>query len=123
MAEAIRTLQNAGVPVFGFPDAAANAFCHLWRNRLNIAAMFETPLPIHEPSDRKQIADRVDELIATVRREGNCLLDEAQSKQLLALYGLPVVETAVAHGPGRDSTSRQVQIPRGAQVAVADHYA
>lgn len=96
VAGAIRSLQDFGVPVFDFPDAAANAFCHLWRNRLNIAAMFETPLPVHEPSDRKQIATKVDELIATVRRQGNCLLDEAQSKQLLALYGLPVVETVVA---------------------------
>src|SRR5205823_5044080 len=38
-------------------------------------------------------------IVAAALSEGRTVLTEPQSKQVLAAYGIPVVETRIAHGP------------------------
>jgi acetyltransferase len=93
VAAGVDILNRANIPTFAFPDAAARAFCYLWRSSYELGALYETPAPGqggHADSARARA------IIAAVRAEGRTLLDEVESKQLLAAYGIPVTETRVA---------------------------
>ena len=88
-------LHRAGIPAFPYPDTAARAFNHMWRYSQNIRGLYETPeLAGNEDGE----ADRAgaQDLIASVLAAGRTLLTEAESKRLLALYGIPAVPTRVA---------------------------
>jgi acetyltransferase len=88
-------LGRAGIPAFAFPDSAVRAFTYMWRYSHNLRALYETPsLPGagEDPIDRRG-ADRI---IAAARQNGRTLLAEIESKELLASYALPVVETVIA---------------------------
>ncbi len=88
-------LHGAGIPSFPYPDTAARAFNHMWRYSQNIRSLYETP---ELAGGEDGGADRAgaEDLIASVLASGRTLLTEAESKALLALYGIPVVPTRVA---------------------------
>lgn len=87
-------LQKAGVPTFAFPDTAARAFNNMWRFSRNLASLYETPnLPAGGDAPDRAAASA---LVERARAAGRAFLTEAESKQLLALYGLPTVATRVA---------------------------
>ena len=87
-------LDRAGIPTFEYPDAAAGAFCAMWRYSHNLNALYETPeLTATAEIDRsqsKQIIDRA-------RKAQRMLLTEIESKQLLTAYGIATVETKIAN--------------------------
>lgn len=86
-------LDRAGIPTFAYPDAAARAFCAMWRYSHNLDALYETPeLTATAEIDRL----RAEEIINRARKTPRTLLTEIESKQLLAAYGIPVVETKIA---------------------------
>ena len=87
-----RILSAAGIPTFAFPDSAAGVFQSMWRYSQNLQSLYETPALVEEPASLE--AART--LIGSVRVEGRTLLTEAESKQVLAAYGIPTVETVVA---------------------------
>jgi len=91
-AEAI--LNQAGIPTYGYPDAAARVFQLMWSYSANLKALYETPEP-YEFND-SNAASRAGELINSVRAKGRTLLTEAESKSLLAIYGIPTVTTEIA---------------------------
>ena len=95
VAEAMATLDRAGIPTFSYPDAAARAFCYLWQFTHALDALYETPAFATgaEGSAARTEAGRI---IGRVRESGRTLLTEAESKELLATYGIPVVPTLVA---------------------------
>ncbi len=88
-------LSRAGIPTFHFPDAAARAFTYMWRYTYNLRGLYETPAVGQEDA---QGIDRASaqKTINSARASGNFLLDEFQSKKLLAAYGIPVVKTVTA---------------------------
>ena len=86
-------LHRADIPTFSYPDTAAQVFDYMWHYISNQRSLYETPLPPEElQPDRTKVA----ELIENVSRSGRTLLTEFESKQLLAAYGIPTVETRVA---------------------------
>lgn len=87
-------LNRADIPTFGYPDTAARVFEYMWRYTDNLHSLYETP----EFADEQEQVDRARaaEIIATARAKGRTLLTEVESKQLLAAYGIPTVETRVA---------------------------
>src|SRR5512132_3362588 len=86
-------LDRAGIPTFAYPDAAARAFCAMWRYSHNLDALYETPeLTATAEIDRSH----AEQLINSVRKTQRTLLTEIESKQLLAAYGIPTVETKIA---------------------------
>jgi|HigsolmetaAR201D_1030396.scaffolds.fasta_scaffold02072_4 acetyltransferase len=88
-------LNQANIPSFSFPDTAARAFTYMWRYTENLRGLYETPVLSNDVGwqpDREKAAA----IIAAARAEGRTLLNEAESKQLLATYGIPIVETRVA---------------------------
>ncbi len=97
---ASRHLLNQGnIPTFDFPDAAAKTFQYMWRYQKRLQSLYETPraLPISE-QDRVRI-ENVTTMIAKIRQTGRTVLTEYEAKQLLMAYGIPVVETHLAHTP------------------------
>ncbi|HKW96485.1 MAG TPA: bifunctional acetate--CoA ligase family protein/GNAT family N-acetyltransferase [Bryobacteraceae bacterium] len=87
-------LNHAGIPTFPYPDTAVRVFDYMWRYTYNLRGLYETPAVAPEADSiaRGHVAAMIDD----VRKSGRTLLTEAESKQLLALYGIPTVRTLVA---------------------------
>ncbi|MCS5700200.1 bifunctional acetate--CoA ligase family protein/GNAT family N-acetyltransferase [Cyanobium sp. FGCU-52] len=95
--EGERLLNEAGIATTRYPDRAAALFEALWRYGDNLRALYETPslLPESEdgpPPDRQ----RVSGIVSAAAEAGRELLNEAEAKEVLAAYGIPVVETRIA---------------------------
>ncbi len=89
-------LNRAGIPTFPYPDTAARTFDDMWRYLSNLRSIYETPLPLLPAEQGEPDRDLVARLIETARQSGRTLLTELESKQVLAAYGIPTVETRVA---------------------------
>jgi acetyltransferase len=89
-------LNDSGIPTFPYADTAARAFCYMWQYSRNIQEIYETPsLPAETPEQTSK-RERARKIIDSARSAGRTILTEAESKQLLAAYGIPVVDTRVA---------------------------
>jgi acetyltransferase len=88
-------LNRNRVPTYAFPDAAARVFNYMWRYSYNLKAIYETPAIL---ADQEDIPDRalVDSVLQKVRQENRNILTEFESKQILAAYGIPTVDTRIA---------------------------
>lgn len=86
-------LNRYDIPTFDYPDSAASAFCDMWRYTYNLQGLYETP---SLTDDTEANPARAAEIIAKARQGGRTLLDEHESKELLAAYGIPTVTTRVA---------------------------
>jgi acetyltransferase len=81
-------LAGAGVPTFDAPEPAVAAFLHMVEYRRNQELLYETPQAI--PGDWRPGVDDVQAVFARARAAGRTLLTEAEAKEVLAAYGLPV---------------------------------
>jgi len=91
-------LREAGIPTFPYPDTAVKLFNATWRFAEDLKALYETPIGLSdgdEDPDRARAARIVDD----ARSDGRTLLTEVESKELLAVYGIPITETVVADSP------------------------
>ena len=89
-----KAFADAGVPTYETPDDAVRAFMHLVDYRRNQALLLEVPKAgAAAPPDARA---RARALVEAVLADGRTLLSEAESKTLLAAYGVPVVETRIA---------------------------
>jgi acetyltransferase len=86
-------LDGSGIPTFEYPDAAARAFCAMWRYSHNLDALYETPALTATAEINRA---RAEQIIHRARKARRPLLTEIESKQLLAAYGIPTVETKIA---------------------------
>jgi len=89
-----RVLREAGIASYETPEDAVRSFLHMVGYRRNQAELIETPPSL--PQGFRPQKDAARALVATVSASGRELLDEPESKQLLSLYGIPVVETRIA---------------------------
>jgi acetyltransferase len=99
----VEVLNAAGIPTFEYPDAAARAFCAMWRYSHNLDALYETPALIGDKrtANRAGAAADIDKtrakkIVDQANKAQRALLTEVESKQLLAAYGIPVVRTEIA---------------------------
>ncbi len=99
VAKGAQTLHQTGIPSFSYPDDAAWSFAKMWTYSQNLRSIYETPSIRDETSefcvDVPSIWE-VDQIINKARREKRDLLDEYESKRILACYNIPVVETLTA---------------------------
>lgn len=92
--EGAEILNHSTIPTFPYPDTAAQLFNYLWRYSENLSSLYETPTlttAIDFPH-RSVVAA----LLESIQQSGRTLLTEMESKQILAAYGIPTVETDVA---------------------------
>ena len=93
VAAGVDVLNRANIPTFEFPDSAARAFCDMWRSSYALRALYETPTAGQEGKTDVTVASAV---IEEARAAGRTLLDEVESKRLLAAYGIPTTDTRAA---------------------------
>jgi len=98
VSEGTKILNEARIPVFEYPDDAAKTFAMMWRYSQNIQSLYETADLGHAGGfdNEESQAQQVQKLLESVREKKRTLLTEAESKQLLRCYGIPVVETHAA---------------------------
>jgi acetyltransferase len=115
VAAGVDILNRAGVPTFEFPDEAARAFCSMWRSAYALRALYETPAASAEGTHDTAGAAAV---IEEARGAGRTLLDEVESKRLLACYGIPTTPMRLAATPDE---ARAAATGLGFPVAVKLH--
>ena len=98
-------LNRAGIATFPYPDIAVRMFNYMGQFSYNLRGLYETPsLPATVVTDESLVCDRgacrqayrAEHIIQSVRQGGRTLLTEFESKQLLATYNIPTVETQIA---------------------------
>jgi acetyltransferase len=81
------------VPTYSTPEEAVDAFLYVVRYQESQALLLEAPASIAEASRSDIQAARA--IISRALTENRSTLTEPESKQVLAAYGIPVVETRV----------------------------
>jgi acetyltransferase len=92
--DAEQVLNRAKIPTFSYPDAAAQAFQHMWRYRQMLRATYETPT-IDGSIDPTQ-EELASQIVQRATRHGRTLLTGFESAQVLAAYGIPMVPVELA---------------------------
>lgn len=89
MREGISVFNRAGVPTYATPDQAVEAFMHLVDYARNLELLYETPreVPVRFPLDQGTIRKALRPIL-----EKGGILSEADSKAVLAAYGIPTVQ-------------------------------
>ncbi|OCQ99131.1 acetyl CoA synthetase subunit alpha [Nostoc sp. MBR 210] len=90
-------LNRQSIPTYRYPDTATRIFSYMWQFSYNLRGIYETPvLPAVDPQSGIPDRNLVAKIITSARQDGRTILTEFESKQILAAYGIPVVETCVA---------------------------
>jgi acetyltransferase len=89
-------LNRSDIPTFPYPDTAARMFAYMWRHAYALHGLYETPALSDRNGKDAAGAASAAKIVAAVRKSGRSLLTEFESKQLLAAYGIPTVETQIA---------------------------
>ena len=96
VARGIEILNAAGIPTFSYPDTAARAFETMWQYTYNLRGLYETPFVADDPAGINARREKANSLLYSVYAGGRTLLTETESKEILALYGIPTVRTQSA---------------------------
>jgi acetyltransferase len=96
--ESLARLHEAGIPTFHSPEAAVRTFGYLWRHAENVCFLGERGAARAAAEGAPLDAGGAAGLLAKARRAGRVTLREAEARELLAAYGLPVQQTRRARG-------------------------
>jgi len=96
VAAGVEILNRAGIPTFPYPDTAARMFAYMCGYDYALRGLYETPALAAGTDGNAPDAARATKVISAVRKSGRSLLTEFESKQLLAAYGIPTVDTRIA---------------------------
>jgi acetyltransferase len=88
-------LNKANIPTFPYPDTAARVFDYMAHYAENLRSLYQTPMSTDDGGDPIDRAGAT-KIIEDVRKSGRTILTEYESKQLLACYGIPTVDTRIA---------------------------
>jgi acetyltransferase len=88
---------EAGIPTYETPGKAVRAFLHMVHYRRNQEMRIETPPSA--PAEFAPVNATARRIVEGALSDGCNLLSEPESKELLAAYGVPVVETRIASSP------------------------
>jgi acetyltransferase len=85
------------IPHYDTPEEAVRTYVNMWRYKRHLDQLYETPdeLPAHIAPSK----DHLKGLVKMALGEGRTLLNEAESKDFLMTYGIPVTPAQVAQDP------------------------
>jgi len=90
----VTAFRSAHVPTFDTPEDAVKAFMYMYQYTKNLESLYETPEDILP--DFRPRRDAVKKLFIRVARDGRSTLTEAEAKEVLEAYHIPIVKTKVA---------------------------
>ncbi len=92
--EANQFFTDNKIPTFSTPEQAVDTFMHMFQYKRNLELLYETPeeLPVDSIPPRRPLTV----VIRNAARENRCALTEAEAKQLLEQYSIPIVKTRIA---------------------------
>jgi acetyltransferase len=96
VAQGVEILNASGIPTFSYPDTAARVFEAMWRYTYNLRGLYETPFVADDPAGVNARREKASALIRRSSAAGRTVLTEIESKEILALYGIPAVQTQLA---------------------------
>lgn len=96
IANGVKILNQANIPTFPYPDTAARMFTYMARYSGILERMFETPVLGAYGAEGTPNRVKAAEIIQNARNAGRTILTEFESKELLACYNIPTVDTFVA---------------------------
>lgn len=99
VAEGEKVLDRANIPTFPYPDTAARMFDYMASYAGILRRLYETPTLAAYSLDRLPDTVQAKAIIDHALATGRTLLTEYESKQLLAAYRIPTVETRIAVSP------------------------
>ncbi|WP_377704234.1 bifunctional acetate--CoA ligase family protein/GNAT family N-acetyltransferase [Pseudoduganella sp. UC29_71] len=112
VAGARRVFAEAGLPTYGTPEQAVRGFMQMVQYRRNQELLMEVPGQLPPGSKPERAAARA--VIAAAMKEGRHALEAAETRAMLAAYGIRMAE------PGRGEGGRGVCAP-GHELAIAVH--
>ncbi|MDD3313166.1 bifunctional acetate--CoA ligase family protein/GNAT family N-acetyltransferase [Pseudodesulfovibrio sp.] len=92
--ESREVFRKADIPTYDTPTHAVRAFLYMAEYLQNQEMLIETPDSL--PTDFFPDTDRAREIVRAALAEGRDALTEPEAKDILAAYGIPVVETRIA---------------------------
>ncbi len=84
------------MPTFQFPDTAVRMFNYMWQYDRNLRLIYETPSLPTDSVEETPNRHLVDEIVKHALSTGRSILTEYESKQVLAAYYIPTVNTMLA---------------------------
>ncbi len=87
--DALKLLNNAGVPTYETPDQAVSAFLHLLRYRRNQELLMEMPASL--PTEYAPDPDAARAVVERAFAEGRLTLTDPEAKEVLGYYGVRAV--------------------------------
>lgn len=91
--EALKILNDAGVPTYETPDQAVSAFVHLLRYRKNQELLMEMPASL--PSEYAPDPEAARAVVERAYAEGRLTLTDPEAKEVLGYYGVRAVASHV----------------------------
>ena len=110
MREAIRLMNEAGIPTYTTPEQAVRAFMVLVNYARNLEDLYETPreISVEFPVEREKIREQIIPILKSAPE----ILDEQTSKKILEAYGLPTTLPRIARTKEEAvSLSREIGFP------------
>jgi acetyltransferase len=119
VAEARQIFSKAGIPTFNTPEEAINGFLQIVHYRQNQQLLIEVP-----PADCggvKVERERAQAIVRGALAEGRSMLTEPEAKGVLGAYGIPVVETRIAHTVDEAvAAAREIGLPVAVKILSPD---
>jgi acetyltransferase len=110
LAEARQIFAEHGIPTYDTPEEAVRGFMQIVQYRRNQQLLMQ--VPPSTPEDFAPQRDAASALLRSVLESGRSMLTEAESRRLLAAYGIPVVVTRSAATPEEAAEfARQIGFP------------
>ena len=97
MRESRELFRDKGIPTYGTPEAAVDAFAATAAYQANQELLLQVPEPLSPRA--KPDRDGAQLIIESALAEGRTVLDIVESKALLAAFGIPIVRSLPAHDP------------------------
>lgn len=113
VARARRAFSDASIPTYGSPEDAVQAFLQI--ARYYQSQQVRSELPVATSTQPAPDAPKVRKIIDAAMAAKSYVMGEAETKAVLAAYGVPVVQTRLAATP---TEAEQVAIQIGLPVAL-----
>jgi acetyltransferase len=95
MASSRSLFRERGIPTFGTPEAAVEAFAATASHRANQELLLQVPEPLSPAGKPDSEGARI--IVQSALAAGRRLLDVVESKALLSAFGIPIVRSVPAH--------------------------